>query len=141
VTDTAVVLLGAIALATLVMAFVQVGAIVYAARAARRAEHMIAKLERDVAPIIERLTVMSGEASRAASLAALQVEKIDRMVTDVSEKVDRTLTAAQRAVVTPAREGAALMAAVKATVATLRELRRQRGGRFGAEDDDALFIG
>jgi hypothetical protein len=134
--------LGAIALATLVMAAIQVGAIVYGARMARRIEELVGRVERDVAPVIDKLQVMSGEASRAASLAALQVEKVDRLVTDVSQRVDRTMTAAQRALVAPAREGVALAAGVRATVGTLREIRRQRrAARFGADDDDALFIG
>jgi hypothetical protein len=142
VTDTAVAFLGAIALATVIMAVIQIGAIVYGARLARRAERLVGKLEHDIAPIVERLTAMSADASRAASLAALQVEKVDRLVTDVSERVDRTMTAAQRALVVPAREGAALAAAVKATVSTLRELRQQqRARRIAGEEDDALFIG
>lgn len=140
--STAVAFLGAIALATLVMAVIQVGAIIYGALLARRMHELVTRVERDVAPIIDRLTVMSTEASRAASLAAVQVEKVDKMVTDVTQRVDATMAMAQRALVTPAREGVALAAAVKATVDTLRELRRQRrAGRLGAEEDDALFIG
>jgi hypothetical protein len=142
VTETAAAFLGAIALATVVMAAIQVGAIVYGARLARRAEALVARVERDVAPIVERLTAMSTDASRAAALAALQVEKVDRLVTDVTLRVDRTMAAAQRVLVAPAREGVALAAAVRATVATLRELRRQRrAARLAGEDDDALFIG
>ena len=141
-TSTAVALLGAIALATLVMAAVQVGAIIYGARLTRRANALVTKLERDVAPIIERLTAMSGDASRAATLAALQVEKVDRLVTDLSDRVDRTMAAAQRALVAPAREGAALAAGVRATVGSFRALRAQRrAARVGGEEDDALFIG
>lgn len=141
-TSTAVAFLGAIALATLVMATIQVGAIIYGAMLARRMHELATKFERDVAPIIDRLTVMSTEASRAATLAAVQVDKVDKLVTDVTQRVDSTMAAAQRALVTPAREGVALATAIKTTVDTLRELRRQRrAGRMGAEEDDALFIG
>lgn len=139
---TAMAFLGAIALATLVMAAIQVGAIIYAVKMARRAEALVSRLERDVSPIMDRLNAMSVDASRATSLAALQVEKIDRLVTDVSTRVDRTLVAAERALVAPAREGAALVAAFKAALRTVGDLRRQqRGARFRTEDDDALFIG
>jgi len=143
VTDTAAVwFLGAIALATVIMAAIQVGAIVYGIRLARRTEVLVNRLERDVAPIIDRLTAMTGDASRATGLAVQQVQKIDQIVTDISTKVDRTMLAAERALLVPAREGAALAAAVKATVTALRELKRQqRAGRLRSEEDDALFIG
>jgi hypothetical protein len=142
VTDLAVAFLGAIALATLVMAVIQVGIIVYGARLARRAERLVGRIEHDIAPIIERLTSVSHEAARAASLAAHQVERVDRLVTDVSDRVDRTMATAQRALVAPAREAVALTAALKATVGTLRDARRQRrAARFGTDEDDALFIG
>lgn len=141
-TATAVAFLGAIALATVVMAAIQIGAIVYGARLARRTDRLVTRLEQDLGPIVERLNAMSADASRAASLAAVQVEKVDRMVADVAERVDRTMAAAQRALVVPAREGVALAAAVKATVTTLRELRQQqRVRRLGGDEDDALFIG
>lgn len=139
---TAVVFLGAIALATMTMAAIQVGAILYGVRLAKRAEGLITKLERDVAPIIERMTAMSSDAQRATAIAVQQVQKIDLLVSDISTKVDRTVGAAERTLLAPAREGAALAAAVKATVSALRDLRRQqRSGRYRSEDDDALFIG
>jgi hypothetical protein len=142
VTDTAVAFLGAIALATVVMAAIQVGAIIYGARLARRTEQLVAKIEQDVAPIIQHLTTISGDASRATTLLTQQVERVDHLVTDMSKKVDRTLAVAQRTLVAPAREGVALAAAVKATVGTLRDLRRRRrASRFPADEEDALFIG
>jgi hypothetical protein len=142
VTDTAVAFLGAIALATVVMAAIQVGAIIYGARLARRTEQMVARFERDLAPLIERMTAVGGEAARAASLATLQVQRVDRLITDLSEKIDHTVTIAQRTLTAPARESAALRAALEATVGTLRDLRRQRrAARLRADDDDALFIG
>jgi hypothetical protein len=142
VTDTAVAFLGAIAIATVTMALLQVGAVVYGALLARRAAALVAKVEGDLAPVIERLTAMSAEASRAASLAATQVEKVDRLVTDVTRKADRAMDAAQHAILLPAREGIALAAGVKATLGTLRRMRRDRAAaRLRGEDDDALFIG
>lgn len=140
-TDWAVGFLGAIALATLVMAAIQVGAIVYGARLARRVERLASQVERDIAPLIERLTAMSGDAQRAAALAAAQVEKIDRITTEFSARLERTMLLAQRALVAPAREAAALAAAARAAVAALREARRRQGARGVDGDDTALFIG
>jgi outer membrane murein-binding lipoprotein Lpp len=143
VSSTAVAFLGAIAVATVVMALIQVGAVIYAARLAKRMEALVGRLERDVQPMIERLTAMSGEAARAATLTAQQVERVDRTLNLLGSRVDRAVDGAQRALVRPAREGAALAAAVRATVVTLRELRKRRREASSprAEDEDALFIG
>jgi hypothetical protein len=141
VTDWAVGFLGAIALATLVMAAIQVGAIVYGARLARRVERLVGQVERDIGPLVERLTAMSGDAQRAAALAAAQVEKVDRMTTELSARLDRTMALVQRALVAPAREAAALAAAARAAAAALRVGRRRQAARGLDGDDTALFIG
>ena len=140
--DTAVAFLGAIAAATVVMALIQVGAIVYAARLARRLEALAGRLERDLQPAMDRLTVVSDQAARAATLAATQMERVDRTLTLLGDRADVAAARLQRALGRPAREGVALAAAVRATVATLRELRRRRRGGGAREDDeDPLFIG
>jgi hypothetical protein len=142
VTTTAVAFLGAIAVATVLMALVQVGAIVYAARLARRTEQLLGRLERDVQPMLERLTTMSGEAARTASLAASQVERVDLLLTDMGRRLDRSVSALQQALLRPAREGAAVVAGIRAAASTIRDIRkrpRRSGQPF--EDDDPLFIG
>lgn len=139
--DTAVAFLGAIAAATVVMALIQVGAIVYAARLARRLEALAGRLERDLQPAMDRLTVVSDQAARAATLAATQMERVDRTLTLLGDRADVAAARLQRALGRPAREGVALAAAVRATVATLRELRRRRRGGAREDDEDPLFIG
>jgi len=142
VSDTAVAFLGAIAAATVVMALVQVGATVYAARLARRVETLAGRLERDLQPAMNRLTVVSDQAARAATLAATQMERVDRTLTLLGDRAELAAGRMQRILGRPAREGVALAAAVRATVATLRELRRRRRGNGSREDDeDPLFIG
>jgi hypothetical protein len=143
VTPTAVAFLGAIAVATVVMALIQLGAIIYAARTARRLEQLLSRIERDIQPMIEHLTTMSGEAARTAALAAEQVQRADRLLTDLGRRLDHSVNAVQRALTRPAREGAALIAGVRAAALTLRDLRRRRPGSAGQpfDEDDALFIG
>jgi hypothetical protein len=65
-----------------------------------------------------------------------------RLITDLSQRVDETATVLQDAIITPAREGLAIVAAVKATLAALRGVRGlgTRNGRH-AEEEDPLFIG
>jgi hypothetical protein len=133
------VFLGVIALATLVMAAIQVGAIVYGARLAARVERLAEQVEREIRPLVARANGIAEEAARATALAARQVERVDRLMVDFSLRVDETAAAIQDAIVTPAREGLALFAGIRAGLAALRTLRDRRGSR--AEEEDALFIG
>jgi hypothetical protein len=147
VSPTAEVLLGVIAVAVAVMAGVQVGAIVAALRVARRVDKLAGDLEAAVKPVLANLTVLTNEATRAANLATVQVERFDRIVNDLTVKIDQTLTAAQRFVSGPAREGRALMAGIRAAVSALQGLRaasrRPSSPRSRAleDDEESLFIG
>jgi hypothetical protein len=143
VTDWAGLWLGVIAVSTLVMAVIQVGAIVYGARTARRLEVALGRVETDLRPILERAQQVSTDAARMSALAVVQVERADQLFAEVSQRVDQTAAVIQHALVAPAREGAALLAAARATLAALRGLRGagRRTPPRGVEEDDALFIG
>lgn len=139
-----VVLLGTIAAATLIMALIQIGALVVAARVARQAQQTLASVHNDIRPLIAKISTVADDASRTAALASTQVQKLDRLLTDLSQRVDDTATVVQQAIVTPAREGMALLAAVRAGLAALRGLGGLETGRRGssrAEEEDPLFIG
>ncbi len=133
--------LGVIAVATLLMALIQVGAIVAILRVARQAQQTIAEVQRDVRPLIEKVTAVADEASRTATIATVQAQKIDRLLTDLAVRVDETAGVVQQAIITPAREGLAIVAALKAGFGALRGFReRPRHGR-AADEEDPLFIG
>jgi hypothetical protein len=136
------VFLGVIAAATLVMALIQIGAIIAALRLSRQAQQMIQSVQQDVRPLIARAHAIAEEASRTVALATAQAQKVDRLITDVSRRVDQTAGVLQEAIITPAREGLALVAALKAGLGALRGYRnmQHRQGRQ-AEDEDPLFIG
>jgi hypothetical protein len=133
--------LGTIAVATALMALVQIGAIVVAARLARQAQQTLTAVHSEIRPLIAKVSNVADEASRTAALASAQVQKIDRLVTELSRRVDETATVVQQAIVTPAREGVAIFAAVKAGLAALRGLADLRRGSSRAEEEDPLFIG
>jgi hypothetical protein len=143
VKDWTVFWLALIALSTLAMALVQVWGIVHGARTARRLESMLGRVEEDLKPILQRVQEVSAEASRMSTLASAQVERIDRLFGDLATRVDHTASVIQNALVAPAREGWALVSAVRATVGALRGLRRDghRRPSRAVEEDDALFIG
>jgi hypothetical protein len=140
VTTSAEIFLGVIALATLVMAAIQVGAIVFAARVAKRLDRLADQVEHEIKPLLVNLTEVSQNAVRASLLAAAQVERADRLFANVTERVDETFTLVQTAIIAPAREGRAIISAVRAAVAAFRQLRAARA-RSRMEDEDALFIG
>jgi predicted PurR-regulated permease PerM len=147
--------LGVIAVATLVMALIQVGAILVAAKVARQAQEMLGKAQATIAtaqqtiasvheeirPLIAKASAIADEASKTAALATAQVQKIDRLVTDLSKRVDETSAVVQQAIVTPAREGLAIVAAIKAAATALRAGADWRRRTSRSEEEDPLFIG
>ncbi len=135
-----VVLLAIIAGATLIMALVQLVVVVFAARVALRAQAAAARLEQEVRPVIASAASAAGHASRAAELAAAQVERADQVLGQLASRVDETTLSLQRALLIPAREGRAVLAGVQAALAALLERRTLPASRAG-HDDDPLFIG
>ncbi len=135
-------LLGLIAVSVLVMAIIQVAALVYAAKAAKRLESLSRQIERDVRPIFADLRTVSSEAARAVSLAAAQVDRADRLLTDLSTRLEQAFAMLQTSVIAPVREGMTLLAGVRALIAGIRELVDTRqGADSSVDEEDALFIG
>lgn len=139
--DWSQVFLGVIAVATALMAVVQIGAIVMLARVAGQVQGILATIQTDVRPLIVRANAIAEEASKTATLATAQAQKIDRLVTDLTRRVDETSAVIQQAILTPAREGMAIIAALKAGFGALKGFRDLRGRPGGVDDEDALFIG
>ena len=135
------VFLGIIAASTALMALVQIGAVVMIAKVAAQVADVVATIQKDIRPLIARANTLADEAQKTASLATAQAQKIDRLVTDLTRRVDETSAVVQEAIVTPAREGMALVAALKAGFGALRGFRDYRGRPARVEDEDALFIG
>jgi hypothetical protein len=138
--------LGVIAVAVAVMALIQVGAIVAGARLARRVETLTGQLEREVKPLVANLTAMSADAARATSLAVAQVERVDHAVRDLTRRAEQTMSVAQDFAKGPARNGAAIVAGVRAAFVALRGIReassrRRAASRVVSEEEDSLFIG
>jgi len=136
------VFLGVIAVATLTMALLQLGIVMYGWMLARKIARLVTDVERDMSSIMESLNAVARDAARATALAAVQVERVDRLFADLSVRVEQTAATVQKAIIAPLREGAAVMAGLRAAVAVLKELTG-RSGASGArsEEEDALFIG
>lgn len=144
-TDTAEIFLGIIAFSVMVMALVQIFAIVAGIRLARRVDQLAGQIDHEIKPLLANLTALSSEAARAAALAAKQAERLDRVFGELVERVDTTLAAAQEFVTGPARQGMAVMAGVKAVFDAFRGLRessrRRSAARPVVDEEESLFIG
>ena len=139
--ESSQIFLGVIAAATAIIAIVQIGAMIVLARVAAQVGEVVDTVQKDIRPLIARAGAIADEASKTAALATAQAQKIDRLVTDLSRRVDDTSLIIQQAILTPAREGMALVAALRAGLAALKGTRDLRGRPGSVEDDDALFIG
>ena len=146
-TGTAELLLAVIAVAVAVMAIVQVGAIIAGLRVARRVEQLTTELESGVKPLLANLTALTAEASKAANLAAAQVERFDKLVADLAIRLEQTMSAAQQFVSGPAREGMAIVAGIRAAMTAFQGLRESARRRSASrsiaieEEEESLFIG
>jgi hypothetical protein len=134
--------LGVIAFSMLMMAVIQVCAILYGWTAVRRLNRLLSQVEREMKPLSESLNAIARDASRISSLAAGQVERIDRLIADLTTRLDETASTVQEALIRPLREGVAMMSGLKAAIDVFRDLTRRSGGsRARADEEDALFIG
>jgi hypothetical protein len=137
------VFLGLIAVSTVVMAVVQIGVIVYVARLSKRIDGLSTQIEREIGPLAERLKGIADNLQRATSLANVQVERVDRLLSGAVRRADQTMSLVQGAVVGPIREGLAVIAAVRGVIGAFRSFRGSGTGHSSArfDDEDPLFIG
>ena len=61
----------------------QIGVLVAAGRLARRVERLLDQFDRELKPLFDHLNAIGRDASRAAALATAQVERADRLFTDL----------------------------------------------------------
>ena len=132
-----------IAIAVVAIAIVQVAMFVWATRLAKRVGDSVTRLEQEVRPILTGLQVVASEAARAATAAAVQVNRVDELLGDLRQRVDHTVATLQETLLSPARDMLALLQAIREVFfgggrrSTSSDPRR----RQPVEEDDALFIG
>ena len=73
-TDSANLFLGVIAVATLLIAIVQIGVLVAAGVLARRIARVTSDVEQEIKPIFAHLDAIGRDAARGASIASTQVD-------------------------------------------------------------------
>jgi len=130
--------LGTIAVATLTTAVLQVAVLLAAGLLVRRLQRLVDHLDRELKPVFESIQAIARDASRAASLATAQVERIDRAIGDLLQALDSVVTTVQRVLSGPVAGGAAWLVGFRTILNLFRDLRSRR--RPNADDEDALFI-
>jgi hypothetical protein len=143
VNGASTVFLGLIAVGTLAMAVCQIALVLSLKRLARRVDTLSTQVEREIGPLTERLSRVADNLQQASRLAAVQVERVDRLFAGASKRADETMSLVHGAVVGPIREGLAVIAAVRGVVGAFRSFRGRGSSRPAAkfDDEDPLFIG
>jgi hypothetical protein len=142
VSHWAEIFLGIIAFATLTTSVILVALLVAAGRLARKLEGVVDRLEHDIKPILGHVQAIARDTARAASVASAQVDRAERLFSDVARRVDDTMNTFQQVLTAPMRGGAPLAAALttfRTVFGLVRDFRAGRA-RARAEEDDALFI-
>jgi hypothetical protein len=133
------VFLGVIAVASLAIAIVHVAVLVAAGLLARRLGRLVDRFELELRPVFESLQAIAQDAARAATLATAQVERADRLFTDLAHRAEQTVNSIHASLGSSARNGRALVDAFRAGFRAMRDFRQARA-RQGRDDEDALFI-
>jgi hypothetical protein len=137
VTDWQGFWLAAIAVALVVTTIMQVTLLAVLIRIALQAARATADLRREIQPLIGKVNKIADDAARATSLAVAQVERVDQFMSHTVERVDEVFDVVHHSILTPLRQGTAILAAIKAALAVFggRQDRKSR------DDEDPLFIG
>lgn len=131
--------LGIIAVAVLTMAIIQIVVGLQLMRVAKDAATTMQEFRTEIRPLIQKAHKVADDAGRVSAMALTQVERVDQLMATTAMRVDDTLQIVQESLIAPVKQGAAVMAGLKAAIAVFRA--RQDNGRYGRDDEDALFIG
>ena len=114
------VLLSVIAIATVIIAVVQIGVVIFAVRLAKRLSRLVDVVEHEIRPTLARVDAVSSDVARVTSLASTQAERLDQITSHLVDKIDEILTAADRSVFAPLRQGAGFLFGLRAALSAFR---------------------
>ena len=114
-------LLSVIAVATVIMAVVQIGVVLFTSRLAKRVNRLVDVIEREIKPTLARVDAVSSDVARVTSLASNQVERLDQIASHLIEKIDEILTVADRSVFAPLKQGAGFLFGLRAALLAFRD--------------------
>lgn len=143
-----VVFLGVIAVAGAVQAAFLVAMALAIIRLTARIDSLQEKVDQRIAPALESLDRVGRNVAEISDLATVQARRVDLMLTDTIERVEDSLSVAQRLVVRPLRplsHVVAVLRGIQKGVEVFRDLGQEGRGknseaRRHGEDDEHLFI-
>ena len=134
--------MGVIAVSVLALAVMQVATLLYGLRVVRRLDRMADQVQKEILPVIDRVNAVSGDITRATSLAVAQIERADQLFARFAVRAERLMSVGQDAVIEPVRRSAALVQALRAVLESLRGNAGKTPEKTPAdEEQEALFIG
>jgi hypothetical protein len=132
--------LAIMAVSLLTMAVVQVGLILVVIRLARQVATMLDEMRREVRPIIDKLTRLTEDAQRATATVSAQVERLDEVFTTTAARINDIMGVVQTLFAGPVRQGAALLAVLRADSGAFQR-RTPNRDRARRDEEDPLFVG
>ena len=143
--DWAVIWLGVIAVSIALMAMIQIGLIIVSLRVARQLSAAADDIRKEIKPLVEKVHRIADDAARATSLASIQIERIDQILSTTTARVDEGLSILRNAIGGPLRQGYAVALAVRAAISAFsrrsdRDTRRPSSAA-PRDEEDALFVG
>ena len=135
-----VIFLGVMATALVGMAVAQVILAREATKMVRQASETLQEFQREWRPMIGKLERVIDDVGKAAQLARIQVERVDLMMASTADRIDETVAIIQDAIVQPIRQGAAILAGVRAALSVFKS-GASHPRASAREEEDALFIG
>lgn len=130
--------LGIIAFTSLATAIVQIGVLVAAGLMFRRAKKLIDTVEVEMKPVFTSVQSIARDAARATTLAAAQVERVDRALTEAGRRIQSAVNTFDG--IAGPLKGLGWISIFRAVFKLIRKFRGGRRRRARTEDEDALFI-
>ena len=139
-TDGQALSLTIMAIALVVMAVVQVAALIVVGLTAKKALEASVRTQREIRPLLEKAHRIADDAGKVTALTLKQVERVDQAITATSARVDATLSVIETAIIQPIQQGTAFVTGLRAVLEALRGWR-ERDRREVRDEEDGLFIG
>jgi ElaB/YqjD/DUF883 family membrane-anchored ribosome-binding protein len=115
------VFLGVIAVATLVMALVQLGVLVAGIVAVKRLNETLVRVEESVKPVLAHVDDLVVDATASVAAVRVQLDRVEQQAVQVLKRTDQAVQRVQDYLVAPARQGIAMAAGARAVFGALRE--------------------
>ena len=117
------VFLAILAISTLILAVVQAAVVIAGFVLARRFTDAVSKMEKATLPLLSRLDAIAVEGLNTLESVRDQLGRVERATSDVMSRIDQTAQRVQSYVLTPARQGVALLAGARAVMQVFRRSR------------------